>query len=154
MKLLKQKRQEKILEIISKNDVDTQSRLMELLKEGGFSATQATLSRDIRELRLIKVMTDTGIYKYDVPTQEKVSELSTKFRAIFSEAVVSIDYAFHIVVLKCHTGMANAACAALDNMKIRDVVGSIAGDDTVFILLRSEQQALKLVSEIRQIIKG
>lgn len=151
---MKQKRQEMILNIISNNDVDTQSRLMELLKESGFSATQATLSRDIRELRLVKVMTDTGIYKYDVPTQEKVTELSTKFRSIFSEAVVSVDYAFHIVVLKCHTGMASAACAALDNMKIRDVVGSLAGDDTIFVLLRNEQQALKLVSEIRQIIKG
>ncbi|MEE1280125.1 MAG: arginine repressor [Oscillospiraceae bacterium] len=151
---MKQKRQEMILNIISNNDVDTQSRLMELLKESGFSATQATLSRDIRELRLVKVMTDTGIYKYDVPTQEKATELSTKFRSIFSDAVVSVDYAFHIVVLKCHTGMASAACAALDNMKIRDVVGSLAGDDTIFVLLRNEQQALKLVSEIRQIIKG
>ncbi len=151
---MKQKRQEMILHIIANNDVDTQGKLMELLKESGFSATQATLSRDIRELRLIKVMTDTGIYKYDVPSQEKGTELSTKFRSIFSEAVVSVDYAFHIVVLKCHTGMANAACAALDNMKIRDVVGSIAGDDTIFVLLRNEQQALKLVSEIRQIIKG
>ena len=151
---MKQKRQEKILEVISNYDVDTQVRLMELLKESGFSATQATLSRDIRELRLVKVMTDTGIYKYDVPTQEKVTEMSTKFRSIFSEAVVSVDYAFHIVVIKCHVGMASAACAALDNMKIRDVVGSIAGDDTIFVLLRNEQQALKLVSEIRQNIKG
>ncbi len=151
---MKQKRQQKILEIISNNDVDTQGRLMELLKNSGYSATQATLSRDIRELRLVKVMTDTGIYKYDVPTQEKVTEMSTKFRSIFSEAVVGVDYAFHIVVLKCHTGMANAACAALDNMKIRDVVGSIAGDDTIFVLLRNEQQALKLVSEIKQNIKG
>ena len=151
---MKQKRQEKILEIISNYDVDTQGRLMELLKESGFSATQATLSRDIRELRLVKVMTDTGIYKYDVPTQEKVTEMSTKFRSIFSEAVVSVDYAFHIVVIKCHVGMASAACAALDNMKIRDVVGSLAGDDTIFVLLRNEQQALKLVSEIRQNIKG
>lgn len=151
---MKQKRQEKILEIIAQNDVDTQQRLIELLEENGFSSTQATLSRDIRELRLVKVMTDKGVYKYDVASQDKVSELSTKFRSIFSEAVVSIDYAYHIVVLKCHNGMANAACAALDNMKIRDVVGSLAGDDTVFILLRSEQQALKLVSEIRQIIKG
>ena len=151
---MKNKRQEKILEIISNYDVDTQGRLMELLKESGFSATQATRSRDIRELRLVKVMTDTGIYKYDVPTQEKVTEMSTKFRSIFSEAVVSVDYAFHIVVIKCHVGMANAACAALDNMKIRDVVGSLAGDDTIFVLLRNEQQALKLVSEIRQNIKG
>lgn len=151
---MKQKRQEKILEIISNNDVDTQSRLMELLKESGFNATQATLSRDIRELRLIKVMTDTGIYKYDVPTQEKVTEMSSKFRSIFSEAVISVDYAFHIVVIKCHVGMASAACAALDNMKIRDVVGSLAGDDTIFVLLRNEQQALKLVNEIRQNIKG
>lgn len=151
---MKQKRQEKILEIISNNDVDTQGRLMELLKESGFTATQATLSRDIRELRLVKVMTDTGIYKYDVPTQEKVTEMSTKFRSIFSEAVVSVDYAFHIVVIKCHVGMASAACAALDNMKIRDVVGSLAGDDTIFVLLRNEQQALKLVNEIRQNIKG
>ena len=151
---MKQKRQEKILEIIAQNDVDTQQRLIELLEENGFSSTQATLSRDIRELRLVKVMTDKGVYKYDVASQDKVSELSTKFRSIFSEAVISIDYAYHIVVLKCHNGMANAACAALDNMKIRDVVGSLAGDDTVFILLRNEQQALKLVSEIRQIIKG
>lgn len=151
---MKQKRQEKILEIISNNDVDTQGRLMELLKESGFSATQATLSRDIRELRLVKVMTDTGIYKYDVPTQEKVTEMSSKFRSIFSEAVISVDYAFHIVVIKCHVGMASAACAALDNMKIRDVVGSLAGDDTIFVLLRNEQQALKLMNEIRQNIKG
>ena len=151
---MKQKRQEKILEIISKYDVDTQQRLIELLEENGFSSTQATLSRDIRELRLVKVMTDKGIYKYDVASQDKVSELSTKFRSIFSEAVVSIDYAYHIVVLKCHNGMANAACAALDNMKIRDVVGSLAGDDTIFVLLRNEQQALKLMNEIRQNIKG
>lgn len=151
---MKQKRQEKILEIITSNDVDTQGKLMELLKESGFSATQATLSRDIRELRLVKVMTDTGIYKYDVPAQEKVTEMSSKFRSIFAEAVISVDYAFHIVVIKCHVGMASAACAALDNMKIRDVVGSLAGDDTIFVLLRNEQQALKLVSEIRQNIKG
>ena len=151
---MKQKRQEKILEIISNNDVDTQGRLMELLKESGFTATQATLSRDIRELRLVKTMTDTGIYKYDVPSQEKVTEMSSKFRSIFSEAVVSVDYAFHIVVIKCHVGMASAACAALDNMKIRDVVGSLAGDDTIFVLLRNEQQALKLMNEIRQNIKG
>ncbi len=150
---MKQKRQEMILNIISNNDVDTQAKLMELLMESGFTATQATLSRDIRELRLVKVMSDSGIYKYDIPSQEKVTEMSTKFRSIFSEAVVSIDYAFHIVVLKCHNGMASAACAALDNMKIRDVVGSIAGDDTIFVLLRNEQQALKLVSEIREIIK-
>ena len=97
---MKQKRQEMILEIIAKNDVDTQAKLMELLEENGFSATQATLSRYIRELRLVKVMTDKGIYKYDVASQDKVSELSTKFRSIFSEAVVSIDYAYHIVVLK------------------------------------------------------
>ena len=152
MNILKQKRQEKILEIISKNDVDTQSRLMELLKEGGFSATQATLSRDIRELRLIKVMTNTGIYKYDVPTQEKVSELSTKFRAIFSEAVVSIDYAFHIVVLKCHTGMANAACAAIDSMNLEEILGTIAGDDTIFILCRSEEIAKMFTIKLRKML--
>jgi len=150
---MKQKRQEKILEIISKNNVTTQGNLMDLLKQNGFNATQATLSRDIRELRLVKVMSENGLYKYAVPSHEKVTELGTKFRSIFAEAVIGVDYAFHIVVLKCHTGMANAACAALDNMKMRDVVGSIAGDDTIFILLRTEQQALKFVSEIKQIIK-
>lgn len=151
---MKQKRQQKILEIIANNEVDTQSKLMELLKDAGFLATQATLSRDIRELRLLKVMSESGVYKYDVSSQEKLPEMNNKFRAIFSEAVVSVDYAFHIVVLKCHTGMASAACTALDNMKYRDVVGSIAGDDTIFILLRSEQQALKLVSEIKQNINS
>lgn len=150
---MKQKRQEKILEIISNNNVTTQGNLMDLLKLNGFNATQATLSRDMRELRLVKVMGESGLYKYAVPSNEKVTELGTKFRSIFAEAVIGVDYAFHIVVLKCHTGMANAACAALDNMKIRDIVGSIAGDDTIFILLRTEQQALKFVSEIKQIIK-
>ncbi len=150
---MKQNRQQKILEIIANNDVDTQGKLMELLQDAGFSATQATLSRDIRELRLVKVMSEGGIYKYDVPSQEKITEMSSKFRSIFSEAVISVDYAFHIVVLKCHNGMASAACTALDNMKYRDVVGSIAGDDTIFVLLRTEQQALKLVSEIKQNIK-
>ena len=150
---MKQKRQEKILEIISKNNVTTQGNLMTLLKQSGFNATQATLSRDMRELRLVKVMSENGLYKYAVPSNEKVTELGTKFRSIFAEAVIGVDYSFHIVVLKCHIGMANAACAALDNMKIRDVVGSIAGDDTIFILLRTEQQALKFVSEIKQIIK-
>lgn len=150
---MKQKRQEKILEIISNNNVTTQGNLMDLLEQNGFTATQATLSRDMRELRLVKVMGENGLYKYAVPSNEKVTELGTKFRSIFAEAVIGVDYAFHIVVLKCHTGMANAACAALDNMKIRDIVGSIAGDDTIFILLRTEQQALKFVSEIKQIIK-
>ena len=151
---MKQKRQQKILEIISNYEVDTQSKLMELLKDAGFVATQATLSRDIRELRLLKVMSESGVYKYGISSQEKLPEMNNKFRAIFSEAVVSVDYASHIVVLKCHTGMASAACTALDNMNYRDVVGSIAGDDTIFILLRSEQQALKLVSELKQNINS
>ncbi len=150
---MKQKRQEKILEIIAEYDVDTQTTLSRLLEKSGYSATQATLSRDIRELRLIKTLSESGIYKYALPSKEKVSEAQIKYNAIFLESVISVDYAFHIVVIKCHVGMANAACAALDSMNIPDIVGSLAGDDTIFILLRSEQQALKLVSEIRRIIK-
>lgn len=150
---MKQRRQKKILEIIEKNDVDTQSTLMELLLKSGFNATQATLSRDIRELRLIKILGKNGTYKYSVPTKEKNTTTESKLRSIFIDTIISVDYVSSTVVLKCHTGMANAACAALDNMNIKDVVGSIAGDDTIFVLLRNDQAAIEFVEEIKLIIK-
>lgn len=137
---MKRKRQAKILEIIQKYDINTQEGLLERLKDEGFDSTQATISRDIRELKLIKVSSN-GIYKYAAPD---ATLQVTAFQDIIINSVVSVDCAMNIVVLKCHTGMAQAACAAFDSFGFDDVLGTIAGDDTIFALAKTQQAALDL----------
>ena len=145
-------RQTKILEIINENNVETQEELIEKLKDSGFDVTQATISRDIKELRLVKTLANEGRYKYTVSPSSS-SDISGKFQSIFLESVISADYSGNIVAIKCYTGMANAACAALDAMQWDGIVGSIAGDDTIFILARSEDTAVQLADTIRKIVK-
>ena len=138
---MKKRRHEKILELIETMEIETQDELLGYLKQAGFHVTQATVSRDIKELRLIKTLSANGKYRY-TPSVEKVSDdISFKFNAIFRESVISVDWAGNFVVIKCYTGMANAACAALDSMGNREIVGTIAGDDTIFVLLRTPQEA-------------
>ena len=108
---MKKRRQEAILEIIEKYDLSTQDELLQKLKDSGFDATQATVSRDIKELRLVKTMGTNGQYKYAV-TKTESDELLSKFRSIFAQSVVSADYAGNTIVIRCYTGMAQAACAA------------------------------------------
>jgi len=135
---MKKRRHEAILEIITEQPVATQERLIELLAERGIKTTQATLSRDIQQLSLVKQRDDKGIYRYTMPAAA-ITE-----KSLFEEAVISVDYAMNTIVLKCRAGMAQGTCAAIDSVEHQGVVGTIAGDDTIFILVRSEADAKKL----------
>ncbi len=156
---MKTKRQEKILELIAAHDVETQEELAELLKKNGFVATQATVSRDIRELRLVKVsggFRDGRQVKSKYAANSVRNELDTrftdKFKSILSEMVVKISSAGHMVVLKTYAGMAQAACATIDSLDIPDIVGSLAGDDTIFIVMATENDAADFVKKLSKSI--
>ncbi len=148
---MKKSRHEKIKELINKFPIETQDELLKYLKREGFDVTQATVSRDIKELRLVKSLDQNEIYRYMIPKSEDVSA-KMNYSEIFHKAVLSIDYAMNDVVIKCHTGMANAACAAIDYMDFDSVVGTIAGDDTIFVITRNESEAQKLCSELSDLI--
>lgn len=151
---MKAQRQELIIQIVQEEFIDTQEKLRNALKRRGLDVTQATVSRDIKELSLIKTITSTGEYKYSLPALKRENfkaDNSINYR-IISDAVISVDYALNTVVVKCHTGMAQAVCAKLDKIGIENVVGTLAGDDTIFILMRTEQYADKLVRELNSII--
>ena len=145
---MKNKRQYKILDIIKMHDVETQEMLQNLLSDYGFNVTQATVSRDIKELKLIKKINKNGIYRYAAPSENFFKQ------NLFKDTVTDIEFAVNTVVVKCHTGMAQAACAALDSMDYNGIVGTIAGDDTIFILMRSEADARKLVKTFKELVWG
>lgn len=149
---MKAKRHEAILRIIAEKDVYTQEGLQAHLKELGYDVTQATVSRDIKSLDLVKVMTADGKYRYSQKASEQGQKQVLKVRSIFVDAVLSVDSAQNIVAVKCHAGMGNAACAAIDMMKLPGVVGTLAGDDTVFILMRDESQAKALVLRLQDML--
>lgn len=149
---MKSKRHEKILELILDHPVDTQEELLRLLKLESYHVTQATVSRDIKDLRLMKTLSPDGRYRYTFTAPERTGGISQRFHAIFGEAVIAVDYAGHTVVVKCHTGMANAACAALDLIQMQGIVGTLAGDDTIFILTRESADAKGLTQELQSYI--
>lgn len=149
---MKEKRQQKILEIIAAEPIETQEQLLESLRIVGMNVTQATISRDIKELHLIKEPTGQGGYHYVVSSHKATFNHSGKLRNIFRESVLSFDYAQNIVVLKTMPGLASAACAALDHMQINVLVGSLAGDDTVFLVMRDNDSAAAFCKDIRKMI--
>jgi len=138
---VKFQRQSKILELIEKEPLETQEELSARLKACGFDTTQATVSRDIKELRLIKVMTTDGSYRYAVSTADVEASRLTRVRKIFRESVTSIAVAQNMVVIKTLPGLASAAAYAIDAMRNPDVVGSLAGDDTVFCVMTNNPAA-------------
>ncbi len=148
---MKSNRQEKIIQLITENAIETQEEILVYLREHGFDVTQATVSRDIKQLKLVKTQTNDGRYKYSVSSNNSRENISSKFVSLFSETVTGIDYANNIVVVKCYVGMANAACAAFDAMKFDGVVGSLSGDDTIFIAMRNEEMAKELTAELKKI---
>lgn len=150
---MKRKRQQKILEIIENNIVITQDEIQNLLLEEGFKATQSTVSRDIKELRLIKAHDADGNYRY-VSSQIKNSERQSfaHYSEIFSRYAKSVEYALNDVVIKCMSGMASSVCVALDAMYNDMMLGTIAGDDTVFIVTHSEAHAAQLTNEIKKMM--
>lgn len=150
---MKNSRQELILKLVTEHDVSTQEELQRLLSENGCKVTQATVSRDINELALLKTCTSAGQHKYTVPklTQSSLAD-NGAFYSILTEGVISVDYALNTVVIKCHTGMAQAVCARLDSTGVENVVGTLAGDDTIFILMRTERDAARLLKELELVI--
>ena len=142
-------RQNAILQLINDLQIETQSDLTEELKKHGFLVTQATVSRDIKELRLVKKQTDSGKSIYTKNSDASYSDIDSRFNIIFRKCVMSIEYAVNNIVIKTLPGMAQAAGAAVDSMDLPEVVGSIAGDDTVMMVVRSEESARKLVYKLR-----
>ena len=145
---MKNDRQKKILEIISANEIETQDELSQALAAEGFSVAQATVSRDIQKLKLVKTSAGNGRYKYVQPEDEE-----DVFSNLLLQTIISVDYAMNIVVIKCHTGMAQAACAMIDTMDYPQILGTIAGDDTIFILLKNEEKARELMQNIKKMTR-
>ena len=148
---MKAKRHSKILELIQTNSIDTQEELLRLLKENGFNATQATVSRDIKELQLKKVPSKNKKYQYAIPDKNNKLE-KTDFTALFTTSVINVDFAGNMVVLKTTSGMAQGVCVALDNLKWDGIIGTIAGDDTIMIVARNNNSALELSKQFKKYI--
>ena len=148
---MKQKRQQTILKIISERDVKTQEELTKRLAEAGFVATQATVSRDIKELGIFKLALSDGTYKYAI-TQEEKRENKEDLK-LFSKSVISIKCALHTIVIKTSSGMANAVAATLDAVLNHEVLGTIAGDDTILIIMESPEQADKMASRLYKMFR-
>jgi len=146
---VKTQRQAKIMEIISNTNVETQEQLLALLQEAGFTSTQATISRDIKELRIVKELTSFGTYRYTTAAREMPSTFSTRLNTIFRECVTSFDYAQNIIVIHTLPGLANAAASALDAMNMSVVLGTLAGDDTVMVVMRDTNSAAAFCGEIK-----
>ena len=149
---MKNARQAEILNIIQSVEVDTQEQLLEHLRARGFTATQATISRDMKELRLVKELTGRGGYRYTVPAREDSGDQLDRLRKIFRECVVSFDTAQNIVVIHTLPGLANAAASMLDNLDVPNLVGTLAGDDTAFLAMRDVDTALDFCREIEAML--
>lgn len=147
---MKVKRQSKILEIIRNNEICTQEELAERLNAEGFNVTQATVSRDIRELGITKISAGMGRQKYGVISNDD-GLVNEKLKRVFKDGVTSIDFAQNIIVIKTLTGMAMAVAAALDAMENTEIIGTIAGDDTVFCVTKDEEKAVKLIERLKEV---
>lgn len=150
---MKEQRQNALLDIVRTSSMETQEQLLEALKSRGFQCTQATVSRDIRELHLVKEMTARGTYQYALPISRMSKNPTERLQTIFREGVTSFDWAQNLVVLKTMPGLANAAAAALDKMDIPHMVGSIAGDDTVVLIMRTLQDAEQFCEDLTTMVK-
>jgi transcriptional regulator of arginine metabolism len=138
---------------ISTEDIETQHQLIEALKRAGVESTQATVSRDIKELHLVKELTARGVYRYAVGQAREVQNHSAWLKAIFRECVTSCACAQNIVVIKTLPGLASAACSAIDGMSIRSLAGSLAGDDTAFLAMYDNEAAERFCKEIEGMLK-
>ena len=145
---MKSQRQAKILEIISTINVETQEQLLQELEQAGFRSTQATISRDIKELRIVKELTTLGTYRYTTAAKEVPTSFSNRLNTIFRECVTRYDYAQNLVVIHTLPGLAGAAASAIDSMNLSVVVGTLAGDDTVMVVMRDNNAAAQFCGEV------
>lgn len=148
---MKRKRQGRILELVRDNAIETQDELLALLSADGYSVTQATISRDIKDLHLIKVSGNDGRYRYTVSKSE-TADISSKFYSMFADSVEDVDVGQNIVCVKCFSGMAQAVCASMDSIGFDGVIGTLAGEDTIFVLCRSDAQAEALRGELLKLL--
>ena len=149
---MKAKRQAKIMEIISNTNVETQEQLLQELQSAGFSSTQATISRDIKELRIVKELTSFGTYRYTTASRDVSGTFSGRLNTIFRECVTNFDYAQNIVVIHTMPGLANAAASAVDAMGLSVVLGTLAGDDTAVVIMRDNNSAAAFCGEIKSLM--
>ena len=150
---MKNARQAEILNIIQSTDVETQEQLLAELKIRGFQTTQATISRDIKQMRLVKELSPSGTYRYAASDRKHLASSSSRLRNIFKEGVLSVESAQNIVVVKTMPGLASAACSALDGMDIPGMVGSLAGDDTGILIMRDNQSAEQFSNEVHKLFE-
>lgn len=149
---MKTQRQAKILEIITTGNVETQEQLLQELRDAGFLSTQATISRDIKELRIVKELTSMGTYRYTTSAKEVGGTFSARLNTIFRECVTGFDYAQNLVVIHTLPGLASAAGSAVDAMNMSFVLGTLAGDDTVMIVMRDGNAAAAFCGEIKKLL--
>ena len=146
---MKNIRHQKILELIDKHDIDTQEEMIEKLRENGINATQTTISRDIRELKLVKGISPSGVYKYIYPSKKREVGAAPVLNSALTDSVTDIEAAGNIVVVKTYPGMANALAVGVDSLEKPHIVGSVAGDDTILLVVRSEDVAKEVCRELR-----
>ena len=149
---MKTQRQAKIMEIISNQDVETQEQLLDALRDAGFNSTQATISRDIKELRIVKELTSFGTYRYSTSAKEVTGTFSNRLNTIFRECVTGFDYSQNLMVIKTLPGLAGAAASAIDGMNMSVILGTLAGDDTVLVVMRDNNSAAVFYGEIKNLL--
>lgn len=151
---MKSKRQDKILELINEFEIETQEELIFYLNKYGFEATQATISRDIRELKLTKIIGSTGNYRYAVHDKVASQTVAPKFTGVLVDSIIKVSYANNIIVLKTFPGLANAIGSGIDAIHSPDILGCVAGDDTVIIVLVSEESAKSVSEKLKHMIRS
>lgn len=150
---MKNHRQHKILELITEKNIETQEQLLKELHNSGFKSTQATVSRDIKELRIIKTLDGFGGYRYCVAQKAESEHFDDRFRVIFRECVTKVDCAQNLIVIKTMPGLAAAAGANIDALHMSEVVGCLSGDDTTLIIMRDAESAIEFSTEIRRMLE-
>lgn len=150
---MKDRRQEVIVELIQKNVLTTQDELQEALESLGFKVTQSTVSRDIKELRIIKAQDPNGIYRYKIADKSgNTSRDKLHYEEMFSKACIDVVYSMNTVIIKCYAGMASSVCVSLENLFSDMILGSLAGDDTILAITSGEENSIKLVDKITKLI--
>ena len=151
---MKLSRHSKILDLIKNYNIDTQEELARRLAEDGYNVTQATVSRDIKDLKLVKVLGDDGVYKYVQSGARENTPADKNFTSILETSVLSVEFAMNIVVIKTHSGMAQAVGYVIDSLGFDEIIGCVAGDDTMLCVTKTEKNATYLTDKIKQMIKG
>ena len=150
---MKSQRQSRILELISKYEIETQDDMMLRLKNEGFKVTQATVSRDLKELKLTKVPTARGTYRYSV-NSGRYHTANVKFNSAMADSIVGVDYSFNNVVIKTYPGLAQAVASAVDTLNMHNILGCVAGDDTIIIVTRDEESSSEISNKLKELMKS